>query len=96
MFDLLKTISRIFIVLAIVSTILLVPVFAYLHDYQLTFSLDKHPIIMLCISGLLILQPFSFMLLAVLTRGLAKTFFRYDLGIDKRIKDYCKKETLNP
>lgn len=96
MFDYLKTMSRVFAAFAIISTVFLIPVLAYLHDYQLEFFLDKHPIIMLCILGLLMFQSISFMLLAVLTRGLAKTFFRYDLGIDKRIKDYCKKETPNP
>ena len=96
MFDCLKTMSRVFVVLAIISTLLLIPVVVYLHDYQLEFDLNKHPVVMFSILGLLISQPISFICLAVLTRGLAKTFFRYDLGIDKRIKDYCKKETLNP
>lgn len=96
MFDFFKTMSRIFAVLAIISALLLIPVVVYLHDYQLEFDLNKHPVVMLSILGLLILQPFVFICLAVLTRSIAKNLFDYDLNIEKRIKDYCKKETLNP
>lgn len=96
MFDFLKTASRIFVILAIVSTILIIPVLAYLHGYQLRFSLNKHPFITFCIIGLLMLQPISFICLAVLTRNLRKNLFDYDLETFKRIKDIAKKETFNP
>lgn len=93
MFDFLKTASRVFVVLAIVCTILLIPVFIYLHDYQLEFSLNKHPIVMLCVLGLLILQPISFAMLAGITRVLEKKLFRYDLKIHKKIKDVESKQS---
>ena len=84
MFDVLKTASKVFVALAIISGLLLIPVFAYLHDYQLEFDLNKHPVIAICIVGLLILQPIVFASLAVLTSKLNKALFAYDLNLHKK------------
>jgi len=96
MFDQLRKMSRVFTVLAIINAVLVIPVLLHLDDYCLHFSLNQYPIFTICILVLLLFHSISFTVLAVLTKGLAETFFRYDLGIDERIKNYCKKETLNP
>lgn len=96
MFDHLRKMSRVFTVLAIIHAVFLIPVFVYMYDHQLSLDLNDHPIFTICILVLLLFHSISFTVLAVLTKGLAETFFRYDLGIDERIKDYCKKEKPNP
>ena len=86
MFAFLKTISKVFVALAIISTMLLIPVLVYLHDYQLEFSLDKHPIVTICVVGLLILQPITFAILAAATRALEKNLFDHDLEIHQKMQ----------
>ena len=96
MFDHLRKMSKVFTVLAIINAVLVIPVLAYLHDYQFDFFLHKHPIITFCIVVLLLFHTISFTVMAVLTKGLAETFFQYDLLVQERIKECCKKEKLNP
>lgn len=86
MFDFLKTLSKVFVALAIISTILLIPVLAYLHDYQLEFSLNKHPVVTICVVGSLILQPITFAILAAATRAMEKKLFDHDLEIHKKMQ----------
>ena len=96
MYDHLRKMSKVFTVLAVINAVLVIPVLAYLHDHQFDFFLDDHPIITLCIVVLLLFHTISFTVSAVLTKGLAETFFQYDLLVQERIKECCKKENLNP
>jgi len=96
MYDHLRKMSKVFTVLAIINAVLVIPVLLYLHDHQLDFFLDDYPIIALCIVVLLLFHTISFTVSAVLTKGLAETFFQYDLLVQERIKECCKKENLNP
>ena len=84
MYGFLKNISRTFLILAAVSTVFLIPVFAYLHDYLLEFNFDKNPVVLVCILGFLILQPVSYIFLAVFMRKLEKRLFVLDLEVSKK------------
>ena len=96
MFDHLRKMSKVFTVLAIINAVLVIPVFYHLQRHTLSISLDNEPIITLCIVVLLLFHTISFTVSAVLTKGLAETFFQYDLLVQERIKECCKKENLNP
>ena len=84
MYCFLKNISRTFLMLAAVSMVFLIPVFVYLHDYLLEFDFNKNPVVLVCILGLLILQPVSYIFLAVFMRKLEKQLFALDLEVTKK------------
>ena len=96
MYDDLRKMSKVFTVLAIINAVCAIPVLAYLNYYYRSFNLDDYPIIAFCIIVLLLFHTISFTVSAVLTKGLAETFFHYDLLVQERIKECCKKENLNP